>query len=470
MSVMSPVRGRLFVLVLIAGCAAGIAPAADDAAPVTTAAAAAGVASAFVDAINRGDAAGAMALAAAGIRHHGPTGPVSGPAGLYAPYTELRTAMRDLQISARRIVSEGDLVAIDYAGHGTQRGPYPGVEVPGGHPVEVSGMELLRIIDGHIAERWLYLDRLALLQQMTDPFPAPAADVPVAVELLERFDPPVFLESVLPLADGSLLVSSLFEGAVYRIGAGGGRELFFRAPIAQGPGFHGAMCLVADGADGYYLTVIDTQPQVRGVWHLNVSGAGRQLTTLPSDVAPNGLARTANGDLLVADSFGARVWRVTPAGEVSVWSADPLLAPRPHIGRFPGPNGIQVWNGAAYVAISDRAHIVRIPIRADGSAGAATIAASGIGGDDFAIDDTGSFYVTTHPFDALIKIAADGTRTRIAGAEDGIVGPTAAALATDAQGRKLLYVITDGGLYRLPESEPMPPSAQTPGVFRLRLE
>lgn len=219
---------------------------------------------------------------------------------------------------------------------------------------------------------------------------------------------------------------------------------------------------------GFFLNVNAADPARHGVWFVDWDGQGRRHAALPPGTVPNGIARSAAGDLLVADSSG-RIWRVSGSGHAAVWLEHPWLAARPYIGRFPGANGIQVWRSTAYVTNSDLGLIVTVPIRADGSAGAPQIYAEGIGGDDFAIEEDGTLYVTTHPFDTIVRIGIDGKRTIIASGAQGVVGPTAAALGTDSTGERVLYVVTDGGMYTLPEASPVPRHQQTPALVRLRL-
>lgn len=103
--------------------------------------------------------------------------------------------------------------------------------------------------------------------------------------------------------------------------------------------------------------------------------------------------------------------------------------------------------GAVYASVSDTARLVQVAMADDGSAGEATLVAEGIGIDDFAIAPDGTVYATTHPFNTLEAIAPGGSRAVIAGAGQGIVGPTAAALVTTDGGAPSVYVVTDGGGY-----------------------
>src|SRR5690606_25601018 len=145
-----------------------------------------------------------------------------------------------------------------------------------------------------------------------------------------------------------------------------------------------------------YMTVISPDPAVHGVWRLDAAGRGGHFAALPPGTMPNGIARIAPGELLVADSAGGRLWRIGPDGQASVWLDHSLLRPRPYLGRFPGPNGVQARGDFVYVAVSDRGHILRIPVAADGSAGAPEVLFEDVPADDFAVGDDGSFYFTTH--------------------------------------------------------------------------
>ena len=84
---------------------------------------------------------------------------------------------------------------------------------------------------------------------------------------------------------------------------------------------------------------------------------------------------------------------------------------------------------------------------ADGKLGAPTVFASGIPGDDFAIDKEGSLYVTTHPFNTIVRVKQDGSRNIIADASQGIIGATDAAFGTTPGDENTLYVATDGGAF-----------------------
>ena len=72
-------------------------------------------------------------------------------------------------INLRNIHAIDHFCAADFVDHnpppGTHKGEYMGV--PGsGNPVEIGGIDILRMINGKAAERWGYFDDLKLMQQL----------------------------------------------------------------------------------------------------------------------------------------------------------------------------------------------------------------------------------------------------------------------------------------------------------------
>ena len=165
----------------------------------------------------------------------------------------------------------------------------------------------------------------------------------------------------------------------------------------------------------------------------------------------NGL--TPLGDrMLIADSAGACIHALDPAlGTVETWLADPLLGADAASGA-PGANGIKVFGGAAYVSVTGADRIVRVPI-IDGQPGAPEVFADALRADDFAIDADGAHYIATHQAQSLLRLAADGTRTTLAGPNEGMVGSTAVAFGRTDTDRTAIYVTTTGGTWTVPEDE-----------------
>ena len=76
-----------------------------------------------------------------------------------------RAAFPDLHLDIEHLVAEGDTVAIHLIVRGTQQGELMGISPTGNH-VTVTAMEVFRLVDGKIAEQWVTLDVLGLLQQI----------------------------------------------------------------------------------------------------------------------------------------------------------------------------------------------------------------------------------------------------------------------------------------------------------------
>jgi predicted ester cyclase len=76
-----------------------------------------------------------------------------------------RQAFPDWRNDDLHLIGEGDLVAEHFVAHGTHRGSVMG-ESPTGHDVVLRGINIFRVANGKIAERWGRLDELGLLRQL----------------------------------------------------------------------------------------------------------------------------------------------------------------------------------------------------------------------------------------------------------------------------------------------------------------
>ena len=75
------------------------------------------------------------------------------------------TAFPDLQLTIDDMLAKGERVAVRWTLHGTQLGTFQGI-APTGKPVSISAIEVNRVSDGKVAEHWVVLDQLSLLQQL----------------------------------------------------------------------------------------------------------------------------------------------------------------------------------------------------------------------------------------------------------------------------------------------------------------
>jgi len=76
-----------------------------------------------------------------------------------------RTGYPDFNLTFNEIIAKGNNVVVHWTVTGTQDGPLEDLP-PTGLKVNVTGLSLMRIIDGKIAEEWIYYDNLGSSQQL----------------------------------------------------------------------------------------------------------------------------------------------------------------------------------------------------------------------------------------------------------------------------------------------------------------
>ena len=142
------------------------------------------------------------------------------------------------------------------------------------------------------------------------------------------------------------------NGWVYRIRKNGRAEMF-AGPFA----FANGLSLNAD--EKFLYVVQSTRDNVERVEILSNGCAGkRQIYAAGLHRVPDGAALDARGNLLVTCYASDNLYKVTPAGKVSLLAYDPqgTMIARPTNIAFGGPNFDQM-----YVANLGRWHISRVP-------------------------------------------------------------------------------------------------------------
>ncbi len=86
--------------------------------------------------------------------------------------TAVLAAFPDLHVTPEDVIAEGDSVVARLTSRGTHQGEFQGIP-PTGKQITLTGIEVFRIADGTIAERWGEFDFLGLLQQL-GVIPSPA--------------------------------------------------------------------------------------------------------------------------------------------------------------------------------------------------------------------------------------------------------------------------------------------------------
>jgi steroid delta-isomerase-like uncharacterized protein len=121
----------------------------------------------FIDALfTRGDLDAAQVyLAEDYVDHDPPFGASPDREGMRAAAGMFRAGFPDWHSDQELLVAEDDLVVERFTASGTQRGEVMGVPGDGRH-VALKGINIWRLRDGRIVERWGRLDDLGLLAQL----------------------------------------------------------------------------------------------------------------------------------------------------------------------------------------------------------------------------------------------------------------------------------------------------------------
>ena len=76
-----------------------------------------------------------------------------------------RSAFPDLNVTTEDIVAEGDKVVSRWTARGTHQGELLGI-APTGNGVTIKGIDVLRVAEGRIVERWAQFNDLEMMQQL----------------------------------------------------------------------------------------------------------------------------------------------------------------------------------------------------------------------------------------------------------------------------------------------------------------
>jgi len=99
------------------------------------------------------------------INHDPPFGVSADREGMRTAATMMRAGFTDWHSELHELIAEGDLVVERFTAGGTQTGEVMGVP-PTGREVSLPGINIFRLRDGRIVERWGRLDELGFLRQL----------------------------------------------------------------------------------------------------------------------------------------------------------------------------------------------------------------------------------------------------------------------------------------------------------------
>lgn len=121
----------------------------------------------FIEDVNaRRDEASAETYLAPGFVDHGTPDPrLIGPAGWRALRGPIFRAFNPMVIEIENLLAEGDRVAVRFRLRATHTGPLMGIPATG-KEVTLTGIDINRLENGQIVERWGNEDVFGLLQQL----------------------------------------------------------------------------------------------------------------------------------------------------------------------------------------------------------------------------------------------------------------------------------------------------------------
>ena len=119
----------------------------------------------FEEVWNQGNLAAVDELLAADYVLHDPAQLIRGPDGFKAYVSAFRAAFPDTHATIEDQIAEEDKVAMRFTVRARHRGAFQGLP-PTGKQVLLSGIDIQRIADGKVAENWVNLDVLGMLQQL----------------------------------------------------------------------------------------------------------------------------------------------------------------------------------------------------------------------------------------------------------------------------------------------------------------
>lgn len=269
------------------------------------------------------------------------------------------------------------------------------------------------------------------------PIFAETPTAPVPAKAIAEFPVNTFLESIAVDANNTLFVTNHYEGSIWRIEAN-------NPPIlhAQIAGKATGLAFLPD--DNLLLSAWDEQ-NISTVYNVSSEGETSVLVTLPDAVFLNGMTLLDGDRILIADSYRGAIWQLTVSEKkAEIWLEHPHLARSSSDSEFPAVNGLKIFEGVLYASNTEKMQLVKIPI-ANGQPGKPEVFVAPINLDDFAFDQQGNLYGTTHIYNSVVRISPVGEATIIAGAAEDMTGSTALAFG-QGEACTSIYVVTNGGM------------------------
>ena len=281
------------------------------------------------------------------------------------------------------------------------------------------------------------------------------------VETVHEFPLMYFVENIAIRKSGGILVTVHNRNELIFIDPSASQQ----KPVVVHTFSAGASGIVEVDQDIFYVSIGDIgQKGSYAVYKVDISkfstdGSGNittpaeisKIADIPDALFLNGstLLNFEEGLILLADSILGWIFILNVRSpKVDVWLQHKLLAKTTPDPMIPGVNGIKKHDQHIYFSNTDAKTFLRVKVSDEGDAGEVNVFQEKLNVDDFAFDVGGNAYLTTHIFQSVVKLASDGTRSRIAGGVSDKIcaGTTAAAFGRTDSDKSSLYVTTTGGM------------------------
>jgi hypothetical protein len=219
--------------------------------------------------------------------------------------------------------------------------------------------------------------------------------------------------------------------------------------IPQNSGF--MLALKFDREENLYAAIASQTPEVKsGVYRIGPDGGNANLFAVhPMMQFPNGLLFNERGQLYISDSGAATIFLAQANGTVTEWLSHPLLQGNssfcpntPDLQINVGANGIVLdrSNASLFIANSDRASIIRVPIGPDDSAGQPEVfvgpdCGNLAGADGLVIDEMANdLIIAVNKLNKIVKVPIDDNSTISTIASGGVLDfPASLAIKEDVE-------------------------------------
>lgn len=298
---------------------------------------------------------------------------------------------------------------------------------------------------------------IAALSNQLQPIFVNTPEAIVPATTIAEFPINTFLENIVVDSQGHLLITSYEEGKIYQVTTTG--------TIKEYANVGGNAAGIALDRQGNVLVAGAASDKTATVFRIDGNGLVEPCLTIPDAIFLNGMTSLTGNRYLIADSYKGAIWEVDVVERTAqIWLQHKRLA-RSHPNHpFPAVNGLKIYNNTLYASNTQRQHLIRIPINSDYTPGTPELFLTNVNLDDFAIDVEGNLYATTHVYNSVVKITAQGNITTIATAKQGVPGSTALAFGRTGRDRTAIYVTTNGGM-----SLPLPSGLEAAKVIRLEV-